>query len=216
MSLLRRLSRLLGGENVTDIAPSVSRRPSRSDGIFVNKWTEGKAGFDLSTVPPQILAGEGTIPVPLVLDDQVGPEMAILWIDHTPFIYDLARIKPFVLKFKIGLLNTSYGPVLFMLFIVDDPNNRNGWFAVNESYMNLFEPQHVITMRKLARQSHWHVILVDDAGQQVGFFEVENRYDLGKSLDIALSTCANMRQMDFSAAKQEIYRNYQLDDLLRT
>ena len=60
------------------------------------------------------------------------------------------------------------------------------------------------------------MILVDASHEQVGFFEFENAYGLGEALDKMEQVCAGAQQLDFLAAKEEIFRDYQLTDLLNS
>jgi hypothetical protein len=186
----------------------------RKKSVVSNKWTHENVNFDLSELPPQVLQSDGIIPFPMVLDTDVGVESTLLLIDHNPFIYDLAKLQPFTLNLRSGLLNTSHGPVVFHLFIVPEPIRSEEVFAVYEAYANPFEMQHTESWRGLSRQTHWHLILIDSSGEQVGFYEFENNYRLGQTLDQVDSACEGMKQKDFLAAKREIMQRYSLDDLM--
>lgn len=182
--------------------------------LVSNKWRRGNAHFDLSQLPNSILQAEGIIPVPAVLDPRIGSEVTLLVIDPTPFIYELAEVKPFNLVLKSGLLNTSYGPVLFHLFIIPKPEQSGEAFAVHEAYANPFETQHAVLWRDLSRQSHWHLFLIDANAEQIQFFEFENCYSLDKTLAQVEQACRGMQQSDFMAAKREVFQRYAVEDLM--
>jgi hypothetical protein len=75
--------------------------------LLKNKWTHGKTNFVLPPLPPQLRAAEGIIPWRLALDPKVGSEMVLLLLDRTPFVHDLAKIRPFDLRLRTGLVRTS-------------------------------------------------------------------------------------------------------------
>ena len=63
-----------------------------------NKWLHGKTTFAIPPLPPQFRTAEGIMPWNLVLDPKVGSEMVLLLLDRTPFILDLAKVRPFDLR----------------------------------------------------------------------------------------------------------------------
>jgi hypothetical protein len=67
-----------------------------------NQWTHGKTHFVLPPLPPEFRAAEGIIPWRLALDPNVGSEIVLLLLDRTPFVEDLAKIRPFDLRLKTG------------------------------------------------------------------------------------------------------------------
>jgi hypothetical protein len=178
-----------------------------------NKWRYGKVNFDLGQINPGILAGNGIIPVPAVLDSSLGDEVVLLLVDHTPFIYRLARLTPFELQLKPGCAKTTHGPVMFFLFTVPNPVNGQP-FVLIDAHANPFNEQHVWILRTLANQSHWHLILIDAKHEQVGFYEFPNIYNLSASLDLLLKSCHGMPHDDFNAAKREFSRKYAIEQLV--
>ncbi len=159
-----------------------------------------------------ILRSEGILPLPVCLSERTGTEVVLLYIDHSPYIYELARILPFNMFLKSGLGRTSRGPVLFHLFrfYAEDPTQP---VLLVDAYANPFNPQHMTTWRGLSRQSHWHIFLVDSRSDQAGFFEFPNNFNLGQTLDTVTEVCRNMQEGDFTAAKEEFISKYTVDDL---
>jgi len=81
-----------------------------------NKWTHGKTHFVLPPLPPELRCSEGILPWRLALDPKAGSEMVLLLLDRTPFIHDLAKVRPFDLRLKTGLVRTSHGHCAFCCF----------------------------------------------------------------------------------------------------
>jgi hypothetical protein len=64
--------------------------------FVLNNKLSRKAHFELAECPVfDPVPESGILPVPLILEDRIGPEMTLLLIDKTPFIYTLAKVKPF-------------------------------------------------------------------------------------------------------------------------
>lgn len=181
---------------------------------FNNKLTSEKATYHLPPLLPELQRAEGIMPWHLVLDPAVGMETVLLHLDRTPFIYKLAKVRPFDLRLKSGLMRTSHGPLLFLLFYVPDPNRPGTPFSSIDAHVNPYDPQHMIFWRNLARQSHWHLILVGEDDTLVDLFEFENTFGLSQVLDQVDATCKLVRGGNFDAAKAEFCENYTIDDLL--
>lgn len=157
----------------------------------------------------------GIMMMPTILENRIGTETAILLIDKTPFIYELAKIRPFKLMLKTGLLQTANGPLMFLVFHVPDPRNPQKPFVAIDNHINPFDPLMVATCRYLARQSHWHLVLVDGGANVIDLFEFENVYGLGETLDQVVEMCSGMPRGDFEEAKAEFCSLYTPEDLLQ-
>ncbi|MEI8196095.1 MAG: hypothetical protein WCI73_09320 [Phycisphaerae bacterium] len=161
------------------------------------------------------LPESGILAVPVVFVDRIGTETALLLFDKTPFIYEIVKLRPFTLRMITGLLRTSHGTVMFLLFYVPDPRSPEKPFFTMEVHLNPLDPQMVLPWCDLARQTHWHLVLLDAQGQQVDFFEFENTFDLVKALEVVGEACKSEKCGNFNAAKQEFTEQYSLEDLFR-
>lgn len=179
-----------------------------------NKWPSGPENFNFKSLPPEFLFVEGIAPLPLTLNDSIGTEMVLLLFDRSDFITRLAATRPFALMMKTGLVKTAFGPLMFILFWVPDPANPREPVTAIDCHVNPFELQHMSTWRDLARQSHWHLFLIDAENQQQGFFEFENTYGLAESLDAVVQACEGMESIDFDLAKAEFCSRYDIPTLL--
>lgn len=156
----------------------------------------------------------GMMPVTAVLEDQIGSETVLLLIDKTPFIHEVAKVRPFDLHLKTGLVRTHNGPLIFMLFLLPDPWNPGEVFATWECHVNPFEPAHMNPFRDLARQSHCHVALLGKDAHVVDLLEFENRFNLDLSLPGFEQACRGLPHGNFDLAKMEFCERYTTDDLL--
>jgi hypothetical protein len=182
--------------------------------VTLNNKLSGKIKCALGPIPYfDTVSDAGILPMLMVLEERIGTEMVLLWIDKTPFINELAQLQPFTLYLKMGLVQTSHGPLMFLLFHVANPDEPKTPFAMMDFHVNLFSPSIVSTLRDLDRQTHWHLILVDGEGAEVGLFEFSNDYGLGAALDQYVVACTGMSHGDFMAAKEEFTRTYSLEDL---
>lgn len=185
--------------------------------FVLNNKLSKKGQFELGECPAYDLVPESAIvPLSMILEDRIGSEITLLLIDKTPFICTLAKVKPFDLMLKTGMVQTSHGPLAFLLFYIPNPANPDDPFFSYDHHLNPFNPGMVATLRDLARQSHWHLILVG-AGREVhGVLEFGNVYGLGDALDAMTKAVNDLRPGDFNLAKQEFCTQYSLTDLFQS
>ncbi len=155
----------------------------------------------------------GIMPVPAMLEEHIGTEVTLLLFDKTPFIYEIARLRPFNLLLRRGMVPTRHGPVVFLLFYVLDPAKPSQPFFTLEHLLNPFDRQMLSPWRDLARQTHWHVFLLNAKCEQIDLFEFENVFGLGKSLDQVTDACEMENPGDFDRAKAELLATYTFEDL---
>jgi hypothetical protein len=165
-------------------------------------------------LPKEYAGLNGIAPMPAIIDLIVGEEVGLYWFDRTPFVRDLAAVRPFQLFLKTGAFRSDFGPLMWLLFYVPDPKPGPQPFAATECFINPANTQMMKTWRKLANQSHWHLTLVDANDEAVDFFEIENVFGLGEALDSMERCFQGMPVIDFNLAKQEFYERYSLDDLI--
>ena len=182
--------------------------------VLNNKLTR-KAHFVLAECPVFDLVPEsGVLPMPAILEDRIGSEMVLLLIDKTPFIYTLAKVKPFDLMLKTGMVETLHGPVAFLLFYVPNAASPNDPYFAHDHHLDPFNPGMMATWRDVARQSHWHLILVDANREVQDVLEFGNVYGLSEALTAMTNAVGNLQPGDFALAKQEFCDQYSLQDLL--
>ncbi len=156
---------------------------------------------------------DGLTPMSVVMDLTVGEEVALYWLDRTPFVHELAAIRPFQFFLRSGLFRSDFGPLMWMLFYVPNPAGDSQPFASVECHLNPSEPSQVSLWRRLAHQTHWHLTLLGAGDEVADFFELENCYGLADALDTMEQACRGMRVTDFMRAKQQFWDRYSMDDL---
>lgn len=166
-------------------------------------------------MPTELHDVEGIVPVRMVIDPRVGSETVLLLLDRTPFVYDLAKVKPFDLRLKSGLVRTSQGPFFFLLFYVPNPARPGTTFTAIDAHVDPYDPAHMLNWRDLARQSHWHLLLVDANDEVVDLFEFPNTFGLSETLDKVEAVCSRVPGGSFVEAKAEFAARYSIDDLLK-
>ena len=184
-------------------------------GFVLNNKLSKKADFELGECPVfDLVPDSGVLPMPVILEDRIGSEMVLLLIDKTPFIYTLAHVKPFDLMLKTGLVDTSHGPVAFLLFYVPNAASPDDPYFGYDHHLNPFDSGMTTTWRELARQSHWHLVLLDADREVQGVLEFENVYRLGEALAAMTNAVKDLQPGDFTRAKQEFCEQYPLKDLM--
>lgn len=177
-----------------------------------NKWKLGNVHLELPELPPIFLSSSGIKPISVVLDKNVGMEIVLLITEpgHQAKGFEGVNITRFMLK--TGLVDTSSGPVCFLLFYFPDP--LTGAQVTYENTVNPKDEQQLAIYEQLAAQKYWHVIVADTAGEVVNFFEFVNHYGLKETLDQVKFVCEKTPATDFMAAKAEYEDTYSIEALL--
>jgi hypothetical protein len=177
------------------------------------KDTGGTGHFQVHSFPPELAAMDGLFPLDVIIDPTVGGEVALYWIDQTPFVHELAAIRPFQLFLRCGLFRSDFGPLMWMLFYVPNPSPVPQPFASVECHLNPFDSEQRSIWRRLANQTHWHLTLLGADNEVADFFEFENCFNLEEALDVTEEACSGMRSIDFMRAKQAFWDRHSMDDL---
>ena len=190
------------------------KMPSDIDRIptLNNKWRWGSLQFKLPQMPPELLASSGIFPISLVVDGNAGREVVLLIVEPMDKLEEFKGRGTTEFVVKTGLVRTSFGPIGWFLFYFSDPGT--GSRVVYERVVNPKEPDQLLIYECLAAQKYWHVILADDTGEVVNFFEFENDYGLSDAVRQMETVSSDMRVSDFNAAKSEYEDTYSIDDLL--
>ncbi len=177
-----------------------------------NKWKHGRVHFELPELPPILISSAGIKAISVVIDNRVGEEIVLLITEPRQNLKEFEGRDLTSFMLKVGLINTSYGPVCFLLFYFPDP--LTGAQVTYENTVNPKDHQHLSTYKQLSDQEYWHVVIANDAGEIVNFFEFPNEYGLKETLDRVESICEKMEDSDFMAAKAEYENKYSIDQLL--
>lgn len=180
-----------------------------------NRWRHGRTRFEIPALDDYIGPRDGFLPLPVILDPDVGEEVILVIRDQTPFMEELRKVEPFRLMMKNGCARNEYGPIVFFLFWVENPELAHQPFASWDCYLDPKNDTTVRTWRTLAGQTHWHLFLVGDGGQQENFFEFENNYGLGEALEFFDEACRNIATIDFNLAKARFMSENSIEDLFR-
>ena len=177
------------------------------------KFTLTPGRFEVDDFPPAFDALDGLVPMSVTIDLTVGEEVALYWLDRTPFIRYLARIRPFQFFLRSGLYRSDFGPLMWLLFYVRNPQPQPQPFASVECHINPSDSKQVALWRRLANQSHWHLTLLGAGNEVADFFEFENTFQMHEALDTMEQACRGMRVIDFLAAKQQFWDTFTMEDL---
>ena len=178
-----------------------------------NKWKHGKAHFELGGVPSALTESHGIRPIPIILDDSVGEEIALLITEPASKAHQFSDRDITRFMLKTGLVNTTYGPVCFLLFYFPAPYSET--LVAYEATVNPKDLQHLSIYKQLSNQQYWHVIIADDSGNVINFFEFPNQYGLKDTIDQVKAACENLEVLDFMQAKSEYEDRYTIDQLLK-
>jgi hypothetical protein len=177
------------------------------------KWLHGPARFAPPVLPKGSAGRDGLMPMSAVINLEVGKEIVFYLKDSTPFIEVLAKARPFNFRVYGGLGRTQHGCLGFLVFWIPSPSIPSIPIATYDLYVN-FDNEALLGMwRELAFQTHWHMILLDKAGEQRGFFEFINTFQIHTVLNEKQQYNRWIPVIDFEKAKAEFMARYCIEDL---
>jgi hypothetical protein len=176
-------------------------------------WLHGPARFKPPTFPAGMAIPDGLVPVPTVINLEVGEEVVLYLKDSTAFINTLAKTRPFNLRVHGGVARNQHGCLGFFVFWVPSPFNPLVPLVIYDLYVNLKNEVLLGMWRELAFQTHWHLLLLDRKDEQRGFFEFTNTFRIQGFLDEMQDYCDGIEVVDFDKAKAEFIAEKSLEDL---
>jgi len=157
-------------------------------------------------------SGSGVLFEEITLETRIGPEAVALLIDPEPD-ESLTNAK-LDLNLKAGVVETPYGPVVFLIWWV--PPLVNGRPLVSyEQVMNPLYPTTSTVLSRLSGQTHLHVLVVGSGGRVTNLFEYRNIFGFE---NILMGTTAARDAWhgtdDFKRAQQSYEADYSIEELL--
>jgi len=184
--------------------------------LINNKWKHGKVSFKLpEDLPINFFTTEMIYYIPMTLDPDIGEEICLAIYDPTDFIYTLKNTKPLDLFLNVGVVKTSQGPLLILLFYVPNYLNPSDPIYGSDRPLNPFDDAGLKPWFKLADQTHWHVILVNKELELVDLFEFENVFKLREGLETGINTVKDLKHTNYIPAVSEYFTNYNMFDILK-
>ncbi|MBX7107585.1 MAG: hypothetical protein K1X61_02955 [Chitinophagales bacterium] len=179
-----------------------------------NKWIHGVTNLVMPPPPKGFMEVVGIYYLSLVLDKNVGEEVVLIIFDPTDFIHDLRAVEPFRFLTSSVAVNTNFGPVYSFIFWVAQANDVNQSFVIFDKPLDISRPTMIEPWRKLANQTHLHLLLVSKNYEVEGFYEFENNFGFDEAVD-TISQLDATRVKDFAKAEQEYFNDYALEDLYK-
>lgn len=178
-----------------------------------NKWYGPRMHYELSALQSILISSPGIKPISAILNNNIGKEIILLVTEPTNKAKEFKGRNITRLMLKAGLINTSYGPVCFLLFYFPDP--ITGAQVTYENTINPKDYAHISIFNQLSDQKYWHIVIADEFGSIVNVYEFLNEYGLKETLTQVGSVCEKIDITDFMAAKSEYESKYSIDQLLQ-
>lgn len=178
-----------------------------------NKWLHGPARFKPPVLPGGMAIPDGLLPVPAIINLEVGEEVVLYLKDSTPFINTLAKTRPFNLRVHGGVARNQHGCLGFFVFWVPSPFNQRVPLVIYDLYVNLRSDTQLGWWRELAFQTHWHMLLLDRKNEQRDFFEFANTFRIQEFLEEMQEYCHGIEVLDFEKTKAEFMAEKSVEEL---
>jgi len=201
------------------LCPTCAKQAERVMAALASGRQNTKCQRDLRKVdfwvqlPPSIQDREGICTARMVLDPLIGEETVLVIQDPTPFVHEVAAVRPFRLNLKAMTLRTEWGCPMVLLWWVAAPGLPEEPFVIYENFVNMNEPACLAPYEALDGQTHVHVLLLGKGADMVDCFEFENGFELDVTLRCAREIAPRNPCLDFGAAKQSVLDRYSLEDL---
>lgn len=150
----------------------------------------------------------------VALMPEIGPEAVLILREKRGFMSDLKEHGPFTLNIKSGAVRTSAGPIIFMLWWFP-PSVGGVPYAAYELLIPPAPPRALAElMENAGRQSHMHLLILDENNEVFDVVEFENVYGLGRLLDAACDIGANLDGYDFEQAQHAFFREFSMEQIM--
>lgn len=150
----------------------------------------------------------------LTLMPSLGPETVVILREEAKFMSELRQHGPFTLNIKSGAVKTSAGPVIFMVWWFP-PTVNSAPYAAYELLLPLSPPPGISqVLEEGSRQTHLHLVILDEHHEIFDVVEFKNVYGLDGLLSAAREIGAQVKDYDFDRAKQAFNREFSLDRLM--
>ena len=166
----------------------------------------------MSSFPATFSEMLGVIALDTICEDGMK-ETVLLLKDQSPFVLELAKLRPFKLNNKSLFLKTPYGCVCILLFWIATPGNENKPYAIYEKYLNIYKPEMMEPYYQLTNQAYLHFFIVNEHKEILNTFEFVNFFLSSDLRKIVSQIITAHKQVDIHAAIQYIQQQFSLDDL---
>jgi hypothetical protein len=185
----------------------------RPSPIINNKFAfQGKRHF--SKGDWQIPNGLGIHFNVATLQAEVGPEVILIFSEIRTFLIELRNQGPYQLRLNSGIMNTSAGPIIFLLWWFP-PLIEGRPFA---GYELLISPKSgpfgTDLLNQADLQTHLHLVILDECQEVFAVVEFENTYGLGQLVAATEKVNPLPTGYDFFKAKEAFLREIPQERLL--
>ena len=177
-----------------------------------NRWRHGTMALDLPPIPTEYKGRSACHLQTATLDKAVGDEVLLVIQEDADYGAKLARLNPFHLRCKSGMIRTSHGLVLFLLFRVSEGKRYE---CAYELFLNPHEMATVQLLSCWGQQSHIKVLLVESSiGQCLNWYEIVNVFGMDEVVAGLARVIGHEPAGDFALAQREVTRDYTLEMLM--
>ena len=185
------------------------------DKMIHNKLKNPDRDYSFLNIPVKKFESPGIFICNVTLEKDIGCERLLVLYDENIYAQKLVMAEPFRFIYKPGVLKTKYGPVLFHLFYVDNPGNPAVPLFMTDRRTNPHNPDELRSWYELAMQTYIHLAVVNENGDILGFYELENVFFTEEEIDNLCIAAEKIKMIDYKKALEIYYDEYSLYDLFK-
>ncbi len=150
----------------------------------------------------------------LTLTPEIGPEAVLILREERKFMSELREFGPFTLNIKSGAVRTSAGPIIFMMWWFPPIVGQTPYASYELLLSPLPPPGISQVIEEVSRQTHLHMVILDENHEVFDVVEFKNVYDLGGLLSVAREIGGHLKSYDFDKAKEAFFHECSMEQLM--
>jgi hypothetical protein len=173
--------------------------------------SKGKVHFTKGawSIPHQLGVHFNTV----TLVSEVGPEVVLILKEGAEFVDQIRKQGPLKLMLKAGAVRTSAGPILFMVWWFPPLINKSPFAAYELLSSPESSPTGTQLLAKASKQTHLHLVILDEKEEILDVVEFENNYGLDHLVAIGAEISRNLVGYDFTRAGRAFFQEVSQDSL---
>ncbi|MCA9518971.1 MAG: hypothetical protein KC635_28750 [Myxococcales bacterium] len=165
-------------------------------------------------LPGELEGFRGVLPMAVPRVGRGGRDVVLAVFEPAPRARAaLCGSAPLPLRAALVLVDTSHGPVVVLLWVLEPPGGPVR--VLHDHQLDPWDRGALALYRRLARQRVWAVHVLDERGRATCVFDGVAVAGLGEALDDVVEAAGPATARDFARARDEVARDHTHEALAR-